>query len=111
MSLFDLLFLLESLKEDIRVGLVDRGPLVLLGRVDHVLGRLLVHEQVHVVAAGLVRLLELPVEDLGVVHTVTTLQGTHSHYFVDVVESLEIYLGDLIFFNEDLRASLVLLLG
>jgi hypothetical protein len=54
------------------------------------------------VAAGLIGLLKLPVEDLRVIHAVTTLQGSHSYHFVYVIETLIIDLRDLIFFNEDL---------
>lgn len=56
------------------------------------------------VAAGFVGLFKLPIEDLRVVHTVATLQSSHAYHFVYVVETLIVYLRNLIFFNKDLRA-------
>jgi hypothetical protein len=81
---------------------MDRGSLVLLGSVNHILSSLLVNEKVHMVTARLISLLKLPVEDLRVIHSVATLQGTHSHHFVYVIETLIVDLRNLIFFNENL---------
>ena len=54
------------------------------------------------VTSRLVGLFKLPVEDFRVIHTVSTLQGTHSNHFVDVIDTFIIYLGDLIFLNKNL---------
>jgi len=54
------------------------------------------------VTSRLVGLFKLPIEDFRVIYTISTLQGTHSNYFVDVIYTFIIYLGDLIFLNKNL---------
>jgi len=88
---------------------VNRRSLVLLCSINHSLSGLLVDKQIHVVTAGLVRLLEFPVENLGMVYTVPTLQGSHSHYLIDVIEALRLNLRHLVLFYKDLRTCFVLL--
>ena len=95
----------ESLEDGVGLGLVHGGHRVLLVAVD-IASVILVYQLVQVVEPGLVRLLELVVEDFGVIDSIPTSESPHPDDLIDNIQAISRNAGLLVLFNQQLRIAL-----